>query len=34
MTPLTKLPAWKNLQAHYQMLREMHLRDLFAADAL
>jgi len=30
MTPLTQLPAWKALQAHYSSLREAHLRDLFA----
>jgi len=32
MTPLTELPAWKALQAHYSPLREAHLRDLFAQD--
>jgi glucose-6-phosphate isomerase len=32
MTPLTELPAWKALQAHYQSVRELHLRDLFAQD--
>ncbi|HTP07862.1 MAG TPA: glucose-6-phosphate isomerase [Anaerolineae bacterium] len=32
MTPLTELPAWKALLAHYQSLREAHLRDLFAQD--
>src|SRR5688572_6663705 len=25
-------PAWKNLEAHYQQIREVHLRDLFAND--
>ncbi len=30
--PLTKLKAWKALKAHYQTVRELHLRDLFAAD--
>ncbi len=32
MTPLTELPAWKALQVHYQSLRDVHLRDLFAQD--
>jgi glucose-6-phosphate isomerase len=32
MIPLTELPAWKALQAHYQSVRELHLRDLFAQD--
>ena len=32
MTPLTELPGWKALQAHYQSLREVQLRDLFAQD--
>jgi len=30
--PLTKRPAWKALEAHYQKLRELHLRRLFADD--
>ena len=30
--PLTKLKAWKALAAHYQTVRELHLRELFAAD--
>jgi glucose-6-phosphate isomerase len=30
--PLTKLKAWKVLAAHYQTVRELHLRELFAAD--
>src|ERR1035437_1500861 len=30
--PLTKLKAWKALKAHYQTVREVHLRELFAAD--
>ncbi len=29
---LTQLPSWKALDAHYQTLRSMHLRDLFAKD--
>src|SRR5512143_522882 len=32
MTLLTQRPAWKTLQTHYQTLREVHLRDLFAQD--
>ena len=32
MTPLTELPAWKALAAHYETVRGEHLRDLFAAD--
>jgi len=31
-TPLTQLPAWKALQAHYEALREKHLRELFTSD--
>jgi glucose-6-phosphate isomerase len=30
--PLTKLPAWKALTAHYKKARKLHLRDLFAGD--
>jgi glucose-6-phosphate isomerase len=30
--PLTKLKAWKALASHYQTVRELHLRELFAAD--
>ena len=32
--PLTKRPAWKALQAHYQQIRLLHLRQLFADDPL
>lgn len=36
MTPnvqgLTQLPAWKALEAHYQEIRDIHLRELFADD--
>ena len=32
MTPLTQLPPWKALRAHYQAVRDAQLRDLFAAD--
>jgi glucose-6-phosphate isomerase len=31
-TPLTQRPAWKALEAHYQQLRNLHLRQLFADD--
>jgi glucose-6-phosphate isomerase len=30
--PLTQRPAWKALAAHYQKLRKLHLRTLFADD--
>ncbi len=30
--PLTQRPAWQALQAHYQEMRDRHLRDLFAQD--
>ena len=30
--PLRGVPAWAELQAHYEKTRETHLRDLFAAD--
>jgi glucose-6-phosphate isomerase len=30
--PLTQRPAWKALEAHFQMIRELHLRKLFADD--
>jgi glucose-6-phosphate isomerase len=30
--PLTARPAWKALQAHYQKVRDVHLRTLFAED--
>jgi len=31
---LTQRPAWKALQAHYQQIRHLHLRQLFADDPL
>jgi glucose-6-phosphate isomerase len=31
--PLTERKAWKALAAHFNKLRELHLRDLFAQDA-
>ena len=31
--PLTDMGAWKALQAHYDQIHGVHLRDLFAADA-
>jgi glucose-6-phosphate isomerase len=30
--PTTELPIWKALERHYQELRKLHLRDLFADD--
>jgi glucose-6-phosphate isomerase len=33
VAPLTKREAWKALQAHYEKVRELHLRGLFAEDA-
>jgi glucose-6-phosphate isomerase len=30
--PLTALPAWKALAAHYEHVRNLHLRELFASD--
>jgi glucose-6-phosphate isomerase len=30
--PLTQRPAWKALEAHYQQVRDVHLRTLFAED--
>jgi glucose-6-phosphate isomerase len=30
--PLTERPAWKNLEVHFQEVRELHLRQLFAED--
>ncbi len=30
--PLTERPAWKDLGAHFQQVREVHLRQLFADD--
>ena len=32
IAPLTERPAWKALEAHYQQVRELHLRKLFADD--
>src|SRR2546430_17158248 len=31
-TPLTQRPAWKALEEHYQKIRSVHLRTLFAKD--
>ena len=31
-TALTELPTWKALDQHYDQIRGLHLRDLFAAD--
>ena len=30
--PLTKRKAWKALQTHYEKIRKLHLRNLFADD--
>ena len=30
--PLTQRPAWKALEEHYQRIRTLHLRTLFAED--
>ncbi len=32
MTDPTQLPAWQALQAHYEAIKDVHMRDLFAAD--
>lgn len=32
ITPLTQRPAWKALEAHYQTIKGIHLRQLFADD--
>jgi glucose-6-phosphate isomerase len=32
VTPLTELPAWRALERHHAKVRELHLRELFAAD--
>src|SRR5215472_16612992 len=32
-TPLTQRPAWKALDEHYQKVRNLHLRTLFAEDS-
>jgi glucose-6-phosphate isomerase len=31
-TPLTERPAWRELAAHYQTIKDVHLRTLFADD--
>lgn len=31
-TPLTQRPAWQALEAHYQEVKDLHLRTLFAED--
>ncbi len=30
--PLTQRPAWKKLLAHYDAIKDLHLRELFAND--
>jgi len=32
IAPLISRPAWKALQSHYQKVRDLHLRDVFADD--
>ena len=32
LPPLTKRKAWQSLAAHYRQVKDLHLRDLFAAD--
>jgi glucose-6-phosphate isomerase len=32
IAPLTARPAWKALEAHYEKIRDLHLRRLFASD--
>lgn len=32
-TPLTQRPAWKALAAHYQDVKNLHIRELFAKDS-
>jgi glucose-6-phosphate isomerase len=32
MAPITETPEWRALDAHYESLRDVHLRDLFADD--
>ncbi len=32
--PLTECPAWRALQAHYRMIHDVHLRQIFADDPL
>ncbi len=32
MSLSTQLPAWQALQAHYEAMKDVHMRDLFAAD--
>src|SRR5574340_554913 len=31
-TPLTQRPTWQALEEHYQKIRDLHLRTLFAED--
>ena len=32
MPPMTQLPAWKDLEEHYQEISGLHMRDLFTSD--
>src|SRR5215469_940391 len=33
VTPLTQRPIWRKLEEHYQNMRDVHLRTLFAEDS-
>ena len=33
LEPLTGLPEWRALQAHYQEIKSVHLRDLFLRES-
>ena len=33
MSRLTDLPAWEQLQQHYETIKDVHMRDLFAQDS-
>ena len=32
ITSITQRPAWRALSAHYEIMRDVHLRTLFAQD--
>jgi glucose-6-phosphate isomerase len=33
MSSVTQIPAWKDLEKHYQEISDLHMRDLFKSDA-
>ena len=33
MTPLTQTPIWQALSQHYEVIRDVHMRDMFASDS-